>query len=213
MKIRSHGALFWVAALLLIAGCASTSTAPSSAWRDPNFTGKPFSKVFVIGLSSKDLTDRRGFEDLMVAALRSGGTQAVPAWQFLPSSGQADQASMMAAFAQSGADAVLLARFMGFSTQDQVGTAIVPGPPAYGPPGLGIDADLYGAYSSWYGVPVDQQYQVATIYTTLFDGKGMKAVWTYNPQSFDPNNLRQQTSAYAYDVAAMLQSAGLVVVQ
>jgi hypothetical protein len=79
MKIRSHGALFWVAALLLIAGCASTSTAPSSAWRDPNFTGKPFSKVFVIGLSSKDLTDRRGFEDLMVAALRSGGTQAVPA--------------------------------------------------------------------------------------------------------------------------------------
>ena len=47
--------------------------------------------------------------------MRAAGSQAVPAWQFRASGGQADQASMMVAFARSGA--VLLARFMGFSTQ------------------------------------------------------------------------------------------------
>jgi hypothetical protein len=201
--------------LSLLVACASPPSAQSPpAWRDPNFSGKPFARVFVIGLSSRDLQDRRGFEDQMVQALRSGGTDAVAAWQYLPGNAQADQATIRAAYARSGADSVLLARFMGFSSQDQVvGTAIVPGPPVGGPVGLGIDNDLYGTYSSWYGVPIDQQYQVATIYTTLFDGRTMKQVWTYNPQTFNPSNLRQQTSAYAYDVAAMLQQAGLVLVQ
>ena len=125
MRVRFNRALLWLAVLPFIAGCASTTQ--SNVWRDPGYAGPPFRKIFVIGLSSKDLTDRRGFEDLMVGKLRAAGSQAVPAWQFLPSDGQADQATMLAAFRQSGADAVLLARFMGFSTQDRIGTAIVPG--------------------------------------------------------------------------------------
>jgi hypothetical protein len=218
MQTRLNRALFWLAALLLASGCASTPQ-QTTVWRDPNYTGGPFKKVFVIGLSSKDLTDRRGFEDLMVGTLRSTGTQAVPAYQFLASDGQADQASMMAALAKSGADAVLLARFMGFSTQEQMTTAIVPGPgPGYVPGvgyggGYGPDMGMYGAYSGWYGLPVDQQYQVATIYTTLFNGKTMTPVWTYNPQTFDPSNLRQQAKGYAVDVTSRMQTGGLVVMQ
>jgi hypothetical protein len=125
MQIRWNRALLTLAALLLLAGCASQqSSTPPDVWRDPNYAGPPFKKVFVIGLSSKDLTDRRGFEDLMVGKLQAGGVEAVPAWQFLPNSGQADRDTMMAAYARSGADAVLLARFMGFATKD----AIVPAP-------------------------------------------------------------------------------------
>jgi hypothetical protein len=203
MPVRLNRALLSLAALLLVCGCASTT--PSNVWRDPNYAGGPFRKVFVIGLSSKDLTDRRGFEDLMVGTLRAAGVQAVPAYQFLSNDGPADQATMMAAFTQSGADAVLLARFMGFSTQEQVAM------PGYGyGGGFGAGAGMYGAYSGWYGQPVVQQSQVATIYTTLFNGRTMTPVWTYNPQTFDPSNLRQQASGYANEVTGLLQSGGLV---
>ena len=214
MQIRWNRALLTLVALLLLAGCASQqSSTPPDVWRDPNYAGPPFKKVFVIGLSSKDLTDRRGFEDLMVGKLQAGGVQAVPAWQFLPNSGQADRDTMMAAYARSGADAVLLARFMGFATKD----AIVPAP-VYGggvviatSGGGAIEAGMYNSYSNWYATPVmDTQYQVATIYTTLFNGKTMNPVWTYNPKTFDPNNLQQQANGYANEVAGLLQSAGLL---
>ena len=217
MQTPWNRTLLSLAALLLTAACAQTQSTPTQpdAWRDPNYTGGPFKKIFVIGLSSKDLTDRRGFEDLMVAKLRAGGAQAIPAWQYLPNSGQADRDSMMAAFARSGADAVLLARFMGFTTKD----AIVPAPVygggvaiATGGGGV-IDAGMYSSYSNWYAMPADAQYQVATIYTTLFNGKTMNPVWTYNPKTFDPSNLQQQANSYANEVAGLLQSGGLLSLQ
>jgi hypothetical protein len=215
MSIRNFLAPLCLAALLIAGGCATPGGAPD-VWRDPTHAGPPFTKLFVIGLSSKDLTDRRAFEELLVGKLRAAGTQAVPGWQYLPSDGQADQATMIAAFRQSGADAVLLARTMGFSIQSQVATGIMPGP------GLGVGvgytgdigpAAMWGAYADWYAVPFDQQYEVATIYTTLFDGAMMKQVWTYNPQTFDPANLRQQTIAYTNEVVGLLQSSGLVAVR
>lgn len=213
-RLRPPGALvaLCLAALLALAGCATPGGAPD-VWRDPAYAGPPFTRLFVIGLSSKDLTDRRAFEDLLVGKLRAAGAQAVPGWQYLPSDGQADQATMLAAVRQSGADAVLLARTMGFSVQSQVVTGIAPGP------GLGVGvgytgdigpAAMWGAYSDWYAVPYDQQYQVATIYTTLFDGAKMRPVWTWNPQTFDPSNLRGQVIAYTNEVVGLLQSSGLV---
>ena len=50
-----------LAALVLAAGCASTTL--QSEWRDPAYTGGPFRKIFVIGLSARDITARRIFEE------------------------------------------------------------------------------------------------------------------------------------------------------
>ena len=102
-RFLSFAAAAFVAALL-VAGCASTTL--QSTWMDPGFTGGPFKKFFVVGLSARDVTTRRVFEDIVVTKLQAAGVQAIPAWQSFRDEGQASEAQMEAAVVQSGADAL-----------------------------------------------------------------------------------------------------------
>ncbi len=198
MQTRSRWALPLLAAIVLVAGCATTNVA--TTWRDPGYTGPGFGKIFVIGLSSRDLVDQRGFEDLMVSTLQSAGVVALPGWQFVPTDRVPDQATMRAAVAQSGADAVLLARLSGFATQSDVEIAAVP-----------VFAGNAGMYAGWYEpAVVTADYQVATIYTTLFDVRTARQVWTFNAPTYDPATLSQDAPRYANDIVGRLQSSGLL---
>jgi hypothetical protein len=185
----------------LIAGCAAVpSPLTTTTWRDPDFRGPPFRKVFVIGLNSQSLTDQRGFENAMVTALQRAGVDAVPGWQYVPTDRTPDQAVMRAAVAQSGADATLLVRMSGFTTETSIG---------YG--AGGVVAAGPNMYVGWYepGL-VTSDYQAATIYTTLFDVRTARPVWTFNPPAYSPAAMQQEAPRFAYDVAGMLQSAGLI---
>jgi hypothetical protein len=197
MHPRSLRLLLSLAAVLVVAGCA-TPNQPTT-WRDPAYAGPGFRKIFVVGLSARDLSDQRGFENLMVSTLQRAGIAAVPGWQFVPTDRVPDEATIRAAVAKSGADAVLLARITNFSTQSQIVAAPVPAI-GYGP----------GMYGGWYAPSVDVQYQRATVYTTLFDVRTAKPVWTYNPPTFDPATLQQDAPAYADSVADLLRSNGLL---
>ena len=191
-----------LAAAVLIAGCATAPTPrDTTTWRDPNFSGPPFKKIFVVGLSAQSLTDQRGFENLMVSTLQNAGVSAVPGWQFVPTDRTPDQATMRAAIAQSGADAALLVRLSGFKTEASVGLGTVGGTVAVGP-------DMY---AGWYepGIVTDS-YKAATIYTTLFDVKTARPVWTFNPPTYNPATLQQDAPRYANDVVGLLVSSGLL---
>ena len=194
----SRTALKFVFALL-IAGCAAApNPTVTTTWRDPNYSGPPFKKIFVVGLSSKSLQDQQGFENLMVSTLRGAGVEAVPGWQFVPTDHTPDQATMRAAIAKSGADGALLVRLSGFQTETNVGYTtgvVVPEGP--------------NMYVGWYepGI-VTQNYQAATIYTTLFSVKTAKPVWTFNPATYNPATLQQDAPRYANEVAGLLQSGG-----
>lgn len=153
----------------------------------------------MVGLSAQSLTDQRGFENLMVSTLQGAGIPAVPGWRFVPADRTPDQATIRAAVLQSGADAVLLVRLTGFTTETSVGY----GAGAVAPAGPNM-------YVGWYepGI-VTQDYQAATIYTTLFDVRTERPVWTYNPPTYSPATLQQDAPAYANDVAGRLLSSGL----
>jgi len=56
---------------------------------------------------------------------------------------------------------------------------------------------------------VTESVQAATIYTTLFDVRTARPVWTYNPPTYSPATLRQDAPVYANDVAGLLQGTGL----
>ena len=200
MHPRSLRMLLSLAAVLVVAGCA-TPNQPTT-WRDPAYAGPGFRKIFVVGLSARDLSDQRGFENLMVSTLQRAGIAAVPGWQFVPTDRVPDEATIRAAVAKSGADAVLLARITNFSTQSQMVAVPVPAI-GYGP----------GMYGGWYEPSVDVQYQRATVYTTLFDVRTAKPVWTFNPPTFDPATLQQDAPAYADNVADLLRSNGLLAVR
>src|SRR5271169_2096160 len=175
------------ALLLLIAGCASApSPVLTTSWRDPDYNGPPFKKIFVVGLSAQSLKDQRGFENLMVSTLRGAGVEAVPGWQFVATDHTPDRETIRAAIAKAGADAALLVRLSGFQTETAVGYTsgvVVPDGP--------------NMYVGWYepGI-VSQNYQAATIYTTLFSVKTAKPVWTFNPATYNPATLQQDAPRY-----------------
>jgi hypothetical protein len=193
-------------AAMLIAGCAETPTMTSTAapsamtWRDPSFIGPPFKKLFVIGLSAQSLRDQRGFENLMVSTLQGVGVSAVPGWQFVPTDRTPDQATIRAAVAKSGADATLLIRITPVTTQTSLG---------YGTGGtVPIGSDMY---MGWYEPGITtQSYQVATIYTTLFDVKTARPVFTFNPPDYSPATIEQDAPRFANDVTRLLINNGLV---
>jgi len=187
--------------LSLIVACASApNPLVTTTWRDPNYSGPPFKKIFVVGLSAQSVKDQRGFENLMVYALQGTGVAAVPGWQYVATDHTPDQATIRAAVLQSGADAALLVRLSGFTTETTVGLSsgvVVPAGP-----------DMY---VGWYepGIVTDS-YQAATIYTTLFDVKTARPVWTFNPATYNPATLQQDAPQYANDVAGLLRASGLL---
>jgi len=196
MYTRLKSTWLAIAAFVLTAGCAST-TGDSKIWRDPNYAGPPFTRIFVIGLSSKGLADRRGFEDLLVSQIQAVGALAAPGYQYIPPGGQADEATVMAALRRSGGDAMLIVRITGYKNRDDVAMAVGPG--------FGFDT-----YDGVFAEPLVVQYQIATVYTTLYDAKTMNAVWTYSPKTMDASTVQQQASAYASMAVALLQSSGLL---
>jgi hypothetical protein len=201
LQIRLRTTLLPLVATAFLIGCSAVpSTTNTTTWRDPNFNGPRFTKIFVVGLSAQSLTDQRGFENVMVSALQSVGVEAVPGWRFVPTDRTPDQATMRAAVLQSGADAALLVRLSDWQTEGSVGVGTVGGASAVGP----------NMYVGWYepGI-VSTSYQAATIYTTLFDARTAKTVWTYNPPVYNPAT-QQDASAFANDVAGRLQSSGLL---
>jgi hypothetical protein len=201
MTMHSLRSALILAAALLIVGCAAApGPLVTTTWRDPGFNGPPFKKIFVVGLSAQSLKDQRGFENLMVSTLQGAGVAAVPGWQYVPTDRTPDQATIRAAVAQSGADATLLVRLSGFTTETQVGYTS----------GVVVPAGS-NMYVGWYepGI-VSESYQAATIYTTLFDVKTAKPVWTFNPATYNPATLQQDAPRYANDVAGLLRSSGLL---
>jgi hypothetical protein len=202
LPIRVLRALSGVTAIALLAACAAApGPTVTTTWRDPDFKGAQFTKIFVVGLRTRGLTDQRGFENLMVSALASAGIPAVAGWQFVPTDRTPDQATMRAAIARSGADAALLVRMSDRTTETGVvgTTSGVVG--QVGP----------GMYAGWYapGI-VTADYEAATIYTTLFDVATARPVWTFNPPTYGPATLQQDAPAFASDVAGMLRASGLV---
>jgi len=208
-RFNSWAALGFLVGLLVV-GCASTTL--QSTWVDPGYTGGPFKKFFVVGLSAREVTTRRVFEDIVVAKLQAAGAQAVPAWQSFGDEGRASEGQMEAAVAQSGADALIMTRLLGIDTRTNVSTAMVPGPmlgPGFGP-GPGYGYGWWGGYSGWYAVPQVTQYQVATAETTVFDVKTHKIVWSATSQTFNPRSVQQEAPGLADAVIADLKARGLI---
>ena len=197
MQTRLKLAWLAIIAVTLATGCATTPE--SKVWRDPNYSGPPFSRIFVIGLSSKGLADRKGFEDLLVAQIKAVGALAAPGYQYIPAGAQLDQATVTAAMARSGADAMLIAHITGYKYRDDVVMD----------PGLGFGFG-FDAYDDVFVNPLVVQYQIATVYTTMYDAKTMNPVWTYSPKTMDPATLQQQAAPYASTVVGLLQSNGLL---
>ena len=182
----------------LVAGCASTRLTDS--WSDPGFTGGPFKKWIVVAVGGNTVATRT-LEDVMVGRLKAHGVDAVQGYQFL-SSGRASEQQLDGAVVASGAQALMLVHLRRVETRTQVTTAVVP----VGGRGFGWG----GVYGGWVSVPDVQQYQVATVETTVYQVAQRRLVWSGVTQTFDPSSIATEAPGFSEIILGELAQHGLV---
>jgi hypothetical protein len=170
----------WVAALLSLTGCASTTLV--NQWKAPDYTGASYKRVLVVGIT-KQASIRRTFEDQFVLQLKVAGVDAVQSYTVLPEDGQVEEARLKKAVEDAQADGVITARLVKAEQKTQIS------PGYYGPvPTVGF----YGWYSSaWMGMydpPQVYQYDVYTSETSLYHVPENKVVWSGTAQTTAPGS-------------------------
>ena len=197
------------AALILAAAGLAACAAPTvlhTQWVDPKVAGKPpLRSILVLGIT-KDPSNRRNFEDSMVAQLAARGVKAVPSYELAPDAGAMEQVSLEQAVKESGVSGVLLTRVVNVTEQVNVTPAMVMGPPM----GYGFGG-FYGYYGGMWAASV---YMPPTVYTTqhvaadtrLFETKNFSVIWsastTTTPSSGVVASLFDQFSRLIVDALA-----------
>jgi len=184
----------------LLAACQTTSI--RSAWFDPSYTGGVMKKIVVVGVGS-NVADRRVFEDIFAQKLRIAGVDGIPGYTVIPDDARAAEAPFSLAVEKSGAQGALMVRLLGVDTKTQVYTTIVPGGFGWGPYG-----GMYGA--AWYPVAQVNQYEIATVETSLYDVRSRRLVWAATTETFNPASVPQETPGYADLIIKQLAARGII---
>lgn len=185
-------------AALALAGCASTTI--RDAWTDPAWQGGPFRRLLVLGVS-RDVPERRIFEDTMARRIVATGVEAVPAYGYLPEAAKADEPSLDRAVRESGADALLMSRIRSIDRRTSVSTVMVPASVGFG---------WYPWYSGWYPVTDVRQYDIAVVETSVFDTKTKRVVWTGVTETYEPTSVERDAPGFADVVVKALAGRGLL---
>lgn len=159
-------------ALSLVAACGPSRLLQQQT--NPEYTGKKFKRVLVIGVTTDDLA-RRVFEDDAVAKLRARGIDGVPGYTLMPKPGNIDEPTLRSLIAKSGADGVLITRVTAVDTETfKTGGATV---------AMGVGwGGFYSYYTTvWQTVYVPSQtvdsLKSVVSETRLFDGRNGNLAW------------------------------------
>lgn len=174
------------AAATIVMGCASTPTTIDAQWVDPQFAGKRAVRSLLVMSAVPDATNRRLFEDRMVAALGAAGVKALQSYKFIPEDGPVGEARLRAALTQAEVTHALVARIINVSTQVNVSPGMVMGP-AWGPgwgwgggwgPGWGGFAGYHNAMWATSIPPQVTTTQNVHSDTRVFDAKDATVLWS-----------------------------------
>lgn len=170
-----------VVMLLAVTACAGP-TVLNTQWKDSQFTAKPMRSILVVGIT-KDTTNRRVYEDAMVAQLTARGVKAMPSYLFAPESGPMPIEVMEKALTDFGAAGVLLTRVVNVSQSVRVTPGSTPrrmSPRSSRNMGM---RGFYGFYdgmwaSSFHSPPTITVQENVGADTSLFETKSFAIVWS-----------------------------------
>jgi hypothetical protein len=132
MNQRITHCLLALATGLALAGCATTATKLDAQWVNPQIVGKRSVSNIMVMSAVRDSTNRRIFEDRMVAALQAAGVKAVQSYKFIPEEGPVGEERLRGVLRQAGVTHAMVMRIINVSTQVNVSPGMVMGP-AWGP--------------------------------------------------------------------------------
>jgi hypothetical protein len=178
--------LLAAAAGLVLVGCASTSTTLDAQWVNPQYAGKRTLRNLMVMSAVRDSTNRRIFEDRMVAALEAAGVKAVQSYKFIPEEGPVGEDRLRTVVTQAGVTHAMVTRIINVSTQVNVSPGMVMGP-AWGPgwgwgggwgPGWGGFAGYHNAMWATSIPPQVTTTQNVHSDTRVFDAADAAVLWS-----------------------------------
>ena len=114
---RLSNALLAGAASLLVLACATPATTLDAQWVNPDYAGKKAVRNVLVMSAVRDATNRRLFEDRMVASLSAAGVKAVQSYRFIPEEGPASEERLRKAVSEAGVSHAMVTRISNVSTQ------------------------------------------------------------------------------------------------
>ena len=85
----------WLAILTVASLSSCTTSRLVTQQSNPDYVGKPFKTVMVVGVAADDIV-RRTFEDRVVALLDKRGVKGIAGYSMLPSRRQPEEAQLRA---------------------------------------------------------------------------------------------------------------------
>jgi hypothetical protein len=185
---------------------ASASTKLVMSWKNPQYAGKHFKKVLVVGMS-QNLAIRANFEDDLEAKLARPGIEMIPGNQILlrPEGSKADLDYLRDQIRDNKIDAVIVSRLV----KVEKNLTYVPGTPYMMPyPYYGSFYGYWGAvypmvYSPDY-LREDTTVRVETNFYAATPPDGELA-WTCISDTFDPKSAQKVVDGLVKTVAKAMQ--------
>jgi hypothetical protein len=169
---------------VLVLACAVPATTLDAQWVNPEYAGKRAVRSVMVMAAVRDATNRRLYEDRMVAALGAVGVKAAQSYRFIPGEGQVSEQRLRAAIESAGVTHAMVTRIVNVSTTVNVSPGMVMGPawgpgwgwgPAWGP-GWG---GFHGYYNSvWATPPSVTTTQNVHADTRVFEAKNATVLWS-----------------------------------
>jgi hypothetical protein len=175
-----------VVAVVVVAGCATRATSIDARWVNPELAGKRAVTSVLVVSASRDSTNRRLFEDQMVAALAGAGLKAEASYKRITEDGPVSEDSLRRAVAAAGVSHAMVTRIINVSTDVVVTPGMVMGP-AWGPgwghrdpwgPGWGGAASYRNSMWATTTPPQVNVNQNVHADTRLFEAKGATVLWS-----------------------------------
>ncbi len=186
MPLRPFVLAISAAALLLLAGCATRSTTLDARWANPEFAGQRSVRSVMVMAAIRDSTNRRNFEDRMVAVLSTSGVKAVQSYKFIAADGPVSEEQLRRAVADAGVSHALVSRIVNVTTEVHVSPGMVMGPnwgPGWGwnngwGPGWGGFAGYHNSMWASSVPPRVTTTQNVHSDTRVFDAGTAAVVWS-----------------------------------
>ena len=205
-RFRALLPLLLACAALCTAGCQKHSevrTTIPATWQNPEVSGVPFTKFFVMGIGKND-ENRRLYEDSMVRALEEQGATAHASWTMFPQAEKLERAAVLVAVEEAQFDAVVIARLRSVHEKEQY----VPAQPL-------TSSDLYmSGYDAAYAVNSSPaHYEKSTTYrveTTIYSARDEMLVWVLVSDTVNPESVDDIIHSVSSTIARQMKAGGLI---
>jgi len=202
-----------------LGGCATTATTIDAQWVDPQVLGTHPVKSVMVMSAVRDSTNRRIFEDRMVAVLTATGVKAVQSYKFIPEEGPIAEDALRNAVRQAGVTHAMVTRIINVSTQVNISPGMVMGP-GWGPgwgwgggwgPGWGGFAGYYNTMWATSVPPMVTTTQNVHSDTRVLDANDAAVLWSAaTTTATGYNSVMQMIDQFVQLIVDALKKDGIV---